>query len=77
VVDAAGMVGRLSCDQEPLQSPLRDRTRLETNGGGGIVTLTVLIHGKAPETALVTPLQRWQRSIPPSPRAGRGGELAG
>jgi hypothetical protein len=43
----------------------------------GIVTLTVLIHGKALETALVTPLQRWQRSIPPSPRAGRGGELAG
>jgi hypothetical protein len=28
------MVGRLSCDQEPLQSPLRNRTRLETNGGG-------------------------------------------
>jgi hypothetical protein len=40
----------------------------------GIVTLTVLIHGKALETAFVTP---WQRSIPPSPRAGRGGELAG
>jgi hypothetical protein len=45
--------------------------------GRGIVTLTVLIHGKALETELVTPLQRWQRSIPPSPRAGRGGELAG
>ena len=43
----------------------------------GIVTLTVFIHGKALETALVTQLRRWQRSILPSPRAGRGGELAG
>jgi hypothetical protein len=28
---------------------------------GGIVTLTVLIDGKALETALVAPLQRWLR----------------